>query len=149
MRDKLHPENTSERSMPPRKDTKKNTDAVSDPFPTIPGGRGGRIRTGGNPGNKGGPGRPPNEFMMHMRQLANLQEAEAYTRRCILGDFGPKFHLEARKWVTDRGYGKAAQSITEYEFNPDDFSEAGLERVADGEDPVHVLASGGRAQMNA
>lgn len=116
---------------------------------TVPGPRGGRLRTGGTPGNKGGTGRPPNEFMQHMRSLATLPEAEAYTLRCIKGEFGPRFHIEAMKWAADRGYGKAAQSITEYEFNPDDFSEAGLERVADGEDPVHVLASGGRVQRNA
>lgn len=109
--------------------------------------RGGKLRNGGT--NKGGPGRPPNEFMLNMRALATLPEAEAYTLRCIRGEFGPKFHIEARKWAADRGYGKAAQSITEYEFNADDFSEAGLQRVAEGEDPVHVLASGGRVQRTA
>jgi hypothetical protein len=128
----------------PKKKHGENLGAVGE---LRDGPRGGKLRNGGT--NKGGTGRPPNEFMMQMRQLATLPEAEAYTQRCILGEFGPKFHIEARKWAADRGYGKAAQSITEYEFNPDDFSEAGLGRVADGEDPVHVLASGGRAQLNA
>lgn len=117
------------------------------PGELVDGPRGGKLRKGSAPGtNRGGTGRPPSDFMLNMRALATLPEAEAYTQRCILGEFGPKFHIEARKWAADRGYGKAAQSITEYEFNADDFSEAGLERVADGEDPVHVLASGGRVQ---
>lgn len=128
----------------PKKNTETNTESR---LITPPHGRG-KIRTGGNPGNKGG-GRPPNEFMMNMRALATLPEVEEYTLRCIRGEFGPKFHIEARKWAADRGYGKASQSITEYEFNADDFSEAGLQRVAEGEDPVHVLASGGRVQRNA
>lgn len=38
---------------------------------------------------------------------------------------------------------------TVYDFNPDDFSDAGLDRVAGGEDPVHVLATGGRANRQA
>jgi hypothetical protein len=127
--------------MAPPKNSAGNS--VDQEMRTAP--SGGKLKSG-NVGNKGG-GRPPNEFMQHMRDLATLPEAEAYTRRCILGEFGPKFHIEARKWAADRGYGKAAQSVTEYEFNPDDFSEAGLERVASGEDPVHVLASGGRKQQ--
>lgn len=32
-----------------------------------------------------------------------------------------------------------------YDFNPEDFSDEGLERVARGEDPVRVLATGGRS----
>jgi hypothetical protein len=104
--------------------------------------RGGKLRNGGT--NKGGTGRPPNEFMRHMRALVNRESVQAYLSECIEGKFGPKFHLSALQYASDRAYGKPSQSIVEYDFNPDDFSEAGLERVADGEDPVHVLSTGGR-----
>jgi hypothetical protein len=84
-----------------------------------------------------------------MREITNLPEAEEYTLKCLKGEFGPRFHIEARKWAAERGYGKPGQSIVEYEFNPDDFSENGLSRVADGEDPVHVLSTGGRKQADS
>lgn len=96
-------------------------------------------------------GRPPNEFKDHMQALASGADVDAYLRKCLAGDFGPKFFLSALAYATDRGYGKAPQSVdvTAYDFNPDDFSDEGLDRVADGEDPMHVLATGGRADRAA
>ena len=71
---------------------------------------GGAIRTGGNPGNRGG-GRPPNLFKQKMRELASLESAEEYLERCITGEFGPKFFLAAYQYVTEQGYGKATAFV--------------------------------------
>jgi hypothetical protein len=84
-----------------------------------------------------------------MRTLVNRDSVQTYLEQCIEGKLGPKFHLEALKFAADRAYGKPSQSIVEYEFNPHDFSEDGLSRVADGEDPVHVLSTGGRKQADS
>lgn len=69
----------------------------------------------GNPGNSGGKkgrsGRPPNEFRERMQELASQKNVEDYLRKCLRGEFGPKFHLSALQYATDRGYGKAAQPI--------------------------------------
>jgi hypothetical protein len=131
--------------MPPRK---RNSAGISEPqlIPS-PSGRG-KLLTGGKPGNKGG-GRPPDEFKRRMREIATRKETEDFLDRCINGEFGPLFYFRALEFAADRGYGKPTQSITEYDFNPDDFSVTGLERVADGEDPVHVLSTGGRKQAPA
>jgi len=77
---------------------------------------GGALNSGGTPGNKGG--RPPNLFKEAMRALADRDDIRAYTERCLKGDFGPKFHMQALAYVTDRGYGKAAQPITGEDGGP-------------------------------
>lgn len=82
---------------------------------------GGRLRTG-NPGNKGGSGRPPNEFKAHMAALVSRKDVEAYFERCLSGEFGPKFFLAARQAAKDDAYGKAAQPI-----------------VGDAEQPVEIV----------
>lgn len=122
--------------------------------PAAEGGLPGHLRPG-NPGNSGGKkgrsGRPANEFKERMQSLANRGKAKVYLQRCIDGEFGPKFHLAAMAFAADRGYGRPNQGIevTTYDFNPDDFSDEGLDRVAAGEDPMHVLATGGRADRAA
>jgi len=69
---------------------------------------GGKLRTGGvNPRA----GRPPNEFKERMRTLVSREDVESYFERCLMGEFGPKFHIAALREASDRGYGKAAQPI--------------------------------------
>lgn len=85
------------------------TNPRQKPRSTIPGRNGGTLRNGGT--NKGGTGRPPNEFKERMRALVSREDVEAYTERCLSGEFGPKFHLAALAYATDRGYGKAAQPL--------------------------------------
>lgn len=46
---------------------------------------------------------------------------------------------------TRAGRREPKEADTTYEFDPDDFTDEGLRRVAAGESPVYVLASGGRA----
>lgn len=53
-----------------------------------------------------------------MRQLANLEEADAYLRECLSGKHGPKAFGFAQQYVTDRGYGKAVQPIVGEEGLP-------------------------------
>jgi hypothetical protein len=128
--------------MPPNKS--KNSGPKSGNGELVDGPRGGKLRRGSKPGNTPGTGRPPDEFKRRMREIATQQEVEEYFDRCIKGKFGPAFHLKALEHAADRGYGRPTQSVVEYDFNPDDFSVSGLERVAAGEDPVHVLSTGGR-----
>lgn len=60
----------------------------------------------------GSGGRPPDEFKARMQGLASNESVEGYLTRCLNGEFGPKFFLGALGYVTDRGYGKAAQPIS-------------------------------------
>jgi hypothetical protein len=95
-----------------RETTGKTTGpAVGD---LVPQPHGGALRNGGT--NKGG--RPPNEFKEAMRALADRDDIRAYTERCLKGEFGPKFHMQALAYVTDRGYGKAAQPIVGEDGSP-------------------------------
>lgn len=80
---------------------------------------GGKLKTGGTTCG----GRPPNEFKAAMRALADREDIRAYTERCLKGEFGPKFHMHALAYVTDRGYGKAAQPVV----------------GADGESPLKMI----------
>ena len=75
----------------------------------IPQPHGGALNSGGTPGNKGG--RPLNEFKARMRELADSEAVEAYLRRCLAGEFGPKFFLAARQQAKEDGYGKAVQAV--------------------------------------
>ncbi|MDB4952071.1 MAG: hypothetical protein JWM27_4720 [Gemmatimonadetes bacterium] len=76
-----------------------------------PGPRGGKLLPGGKPGNRGGTGRPPNEFRGRMAKLASSSKAEAYLKRCLAGEFGPKYFLQAQAFVADRGYGRPTQAV--------------------------------------
>ena len=78
---------------------------------------GGAIRTGGNPGNRGG-GRPPNEFKRKMRELATSEKAEKYLDRCLDGEFGPKFCMQAKAHVDEHGYRKATQFVETVDRTP-------------------------------
>ena len=118
--------------------------------------RAGTFEEGKDPRRGKGPkpgtgGRPPNEFKAHMQAMLDDAKADAYLLKCLRGEYGPRFALAAREHAADRAYGKATQGVelTSYEFNPDDFTDEGLDRVADGEDPVHVLATGGRLKPDA
>ena len=78
--------------------------------PGKPFAKGGDPRQGRGP-KPGTGGRPPDEFRDLMRSLVNRQEAIKYLRACIDGEYGPKFHVAAMQYATDRGYGKAQQHL--------------------------------------
>lgn len=75
----------------------------------IPQPHGGALRNGGT--NRGGSGRPPDEFKAEMGRIASSDEALAYLQRCALGEFGPKFAIAAQKYAAERKYGKPVQAI--------------------------------------
>lgn len=91
--------------------SKRDGNPVENPVEveTQPGRNGGKLRKGGT--NRGGTGRPPNEFKERMQGLATGAKVEAYLKRCLAGDFGPKFFLQALTYVSDRGYGRPSQSV--------------------------------------
>ena len=62
------------------------------------------LRNGGP--NRGGPGRPPNEFKARMRELASSDEALRYLEECVDGVHTPIVAIAAHRHVTERGYGK-------------------------------------------
>jgi hypothetical protein len=75
----------------------------------MPGRNGGALRRGGiNPKHNGG--RPPDEFAAKMRGLATYAEKAGLIER-VLKDIHHPFWLGALKYVTDRGYGKAKESV--------------------------------------
>lgn len=122
----------------------KNTAKNTAPAKRRPTKNGGELKVG-NPGNRGGTGRPPNEFKERMQALASQKNVEDYLRKCIRGEFGPKFFLQALQYTTDRGYGKAMQPVeqTDFNYDPEKFTVEGNRRVAAGEAPHIVAASGG------
>jgi len=77
--------------------------------PTNPGRNGNRLKVG-NPGNRGGPGRPPNEYRDAMRQIA-YNAAQIERIKAWLSDPDVRVQLQAWMAVADRGYGKPTQPI--------------------------------------
>jgi hypothetical protein len=74
---------------------------------TMPGRNGGTLRRGGT--NKGGPGRPTDEFKRRMREHADAAEAIAGE---VVRDKQHPAWLGAAKWVTDRSeYGPVPKPI--------------------------------------
>ena len=74
----------------------------------IPQEHGGALRNGGT--NKGGPGRPPNEFRARMQELANYADRLGHIE-AVLNDPGHAQWMAALRHVTEHGYGKPAQSV--------------------------------------
>ena len=99
----------------------------------------------GNPGNKGG-GRPKDQFRAQLRELVNSEEAMAFLRRCLEGHEGARVAVQAHRYAAELGYGKLP---VEVEVGPKlsdiDISRlpnALIARIAEGENPYVVLASG-------
>ena len=71
---------------------------------------GGALYRGGVRGNKGGPGRPPNEYKRLLLELLNSAEAiEAL--RAVLTDPHNRNYAAVRRMVEERAYGKVPQAI--------------------------------------
>jgi hypothetical protein len=70
---------------------------------------GGTLRVG-NPGNKGGTGRPPNEFKELCRQLASSAKTIEQVQKILMSPKHPLF-MGALKWASEHGYGKPNQSL--------------------------------------
>lgn len=78
--------------------------------------RGVPFKKGGDPRQGRGPkpghgGRPPDEFRDFMRKLVNRKDVTDYLTECVKGTYGPKFHVAALQYATDRAYGKAQQTV--------------------------------------
>ena len=68
---------------------------------------GGALRHGSKPGtNRGGSGRPKNEFKAKLGLALDQPEALRYVRRCLRGEEGPSAFFRALEFCTDRVYGK-------------------------------------------
>lgn len=78
--------------------------------PGKPFAKGGDPRQGRGP-KPGHGGRPPDEFRDFMRNLVNRKAATDFLTKCVDGEYGPKFHVAAMQYATDRAYGKAQQSV--------------------------------------
>lgn len=94
------------RTSVPRKTSAESAGRVLVPQP-----HGGALRVGGAPGNKGGPGRPPDAFKARMAALAD-RAARALEVARILDDPEHPLYLDAAKWAADRGYGKPEATQT-------------------------------------
>jgi hypothetical protein len=89
----------------------KTPDVVTDSAPALveqP--HGGALLSGGVPGNKGGTGRPPDEFKARMRELVTRAEVEQELET-VLGTRDHPQWLGALKYATEHGYGKPKESL--------------------------------------
>jgi hypothetical protein len=90
--------------QPRPKETADGTTAIEK----VPQPHGGALNRGGTPGNKGG--RPPDEFKAIMRELASSAERMEHARKILDNPDHPHF-LNAWKFVTEQGYGKAKETV--------------------------------------
>ena len=70
---------------------------------------GGALLTG-NPGNKGGTGRPPDAWKEKCRELASREDVLAQAEAILLDTEHPDW-FNVWRFVTEQGYGKAAQPV--------------------------------------
>jgi hypothetical protein len=92
----------------------------------IPQPHGGALLPGGKPGNRGGPGRPPDAHRERLRELLSQPEADEMLAKTLRGEsFTFKgalvlvdgyLFLKAHAYCTERAYGKA---VRETELNRD------------------------------
>ena len=82
----------------------------------VPQKHGGALLPGGVPGNKGGTGRPPDEFKGRMAAIASLEAGLEFLEKCVVGEHGPQFAIAAHRYVADRGYGRVSNVV---EGSPD------------------------------
>jgi hypothetical protein len=118
-------------------DTEKNERAennggISGPT-LVPGPRGGALKTGGTPGNKGG-GRPPNEYKAMLARMLNQRSVQEYRNRALKGDFGPKIQRIALRDVEDRVYGRAVQPVTGEDGGPVQVEV--IRKIVNADDPT-------------
>ena len=95
--------------------SRKTPSVAPSPAITMRGRNGGTLRRG-NPGNGGG--RPTNEFKERMHQLVCSEDVDAYLKRCLKGEFGPRFFLTALEFATERAYGRATAFVEQTINNP-------------------------------
>jgi hypothetical protein len=88
--------------MKRKKSTGKTTGAL------VPQKHGGALRNGGT--NRGGPGRPPDEFKRICAELASREETIAAVE-VILSNPNHPAYLGALKWATEHGYGRPEQTV--------------------------------------
>lgn len=86
---------------------KRKTPAKS-PVALVPQKHGGALRIGGT--NKGGPGRPPDEFKAALAKLADDAVRAGHVATILTNPDHPQF-LRALEWATDRGYGKVETKV--------------------------------------
>lgn len=71
----------------------------------------GLIRHGSAPGtNRGGTGRPPDEFRAACAKLADDTLRRGYVEGILKDPSHPQF-MRALEWAADRGYGKTPQAV--------------------------------------
>ena len=96
--------------------TKEKNSGRNSGKKVVPQEHGGALLPGGVRGNKGGTGRPPDEFRRRMAAIASLEAGLEFLEECVTGRHGPQFAIAAHKYVSDRGYGRVSNVV---EGNPD------------------------------
>jgi hypothetical protein len=91
-----------------KRKSEETTEQSTEVGELIPQPHGGAIRYGGT--NKGGPGRPPDEFKRAMRELASHDEVLSAVAKILRDPDHPQW-LGAWKWATERGYGKSPDNV--------------------------------------
>jgi hypothetical protein len=108
-----------------KKVTKTTAKTTSEPTPVpslVPQPHGGALNSGGTPGNKGGPGRPPKVFKMFCTDLTSDPEFQSQLERTAK-DPGSQHYIGAVKLATAYSEGLPSQPIAlkaEVTVNADD-----------------------------
>lgn len=74
----------------------------------IPQKHGGALMTGGT--NKGGTGRPPDEFRRILRDMVSRDDRLKHVETVLENPEHPQW-MAAWKWATEHGYGKPVQPV--------------------------------------
>lgn len=91
------------------KSAKKSAKAKKPKLVKRPNGAG-ALLSGGVPGNKGGTGRPPDEFKARMRELASAPAVERELVR-VMKSARHREWMNALRYATEHGYGKAKEHV--------------------------------------
>lgn len=91
---------------------------------------------------KGAPnaGRPPKQYVEWCKTVLSNKQTEAAVRK-ILRNAGHQQFSQLYGRIAERAYGRAGQADVTFPINPKDLTDEQLQRVAQGEDPILVLAT--------
>ena len=87
-------------------------------------------------------GRPPDKFREIMRQVASRDEVIKRLRQLTSAkNLDDELFLKAFKEVVEKGYPRGMESEVTFPINPAQLTDEQLERIANGENPLMVLAT--------
>ncbi len=129
-----------------KKNGTKNSDKNSDTALVVPKHGRGALLTGGSPGNKGGPGRPPKEFSADLREILNSPKVrKAFL--AIIEDPEHKQFTALWKSAAAYAYGQPPQKLKLETDAPQDRGEEIMARLVEALPNLVALIPAARLKM--